>query len=276
MASLTSNSILDPLHRIRADSPNDIEDEREHLWWNTNADLIEIIWANDDEIRRLLRTPYLIKARNFLTENGFHTAIIFEIGSGSGWVGRLIIQGTQSRLFGIDLSEAQVDIAQTNAKDENLSAQCTYICANLSDAALHIKEQGVINGLVIHAILHHLTWSEINQILSDSVRLGQGAKLFAYEPVFFRKSRGESVRGNIFSGLSRMMAVSCSLCALIIMRLFGRLFSVDRDLNILDRLDRVTKEAVENQFVLSPKEVVFDHRELIETLDRYYTGRIQK
>lgn len=80
----------------------------EHQRWNTNADLVERIWANDADTRQALRAHYLDRARAFLTEAGASDGVILELGYGSGWVGRSLVRGTQSRLLGIDISEAQV------------------------------------------------------------------------------------------------------------------------------------------------------------------------
>jgi 2-polyprenyl-3-methyl-5-hydroxy-6-metoxy-1,4-benzoquinol methylase len=257
----------DPLRRDRRLLPDRDEDRSEHSWWNTNAEIVERIWANDDDIRQALRAQYLSRARAFLTEGEF--PMIFEVGSGSGWVGRSLVRGTNNRLLGIDLSEAQVEIAQKNAEAEGLGMQCTYVCSNLSDTGAHIKGLQAVSGAVIHAILHHLTWSEIDQVLTDVVRIGPGAKLFVYEPVIFRNIPGEGNAG-LVRRLSRLLAVISGLCVLFSMRLYGRITSAARDLPFLQQVDRVSKEAVENQWVLSPKEVLFDRDELLDTLGKHF------
>lgn len=267
MASSDDASVGSAFLRARRTTPDLDEDRLEHLWWNSNADIVERVWANDDDIRRSLRDHYLRKARAFLTEGGSSGAVIVELGSGSGWVGRALVQGTKSRLLGIDLSEAQVEIARRKAEAEGLGAQCVYVCANLSDAAPRTEDLQSVSGLVIHAILHHLSWSEIDRSLSDAVRVGPAAKLFAYEPVFFRRDE-RSV--GLLARVSRMLAVSSSVCALSVMRLYGRMTAGARDSRLVAEMDRVSREAAEHEWVLSPKEIVFERQELLDTLGKHF------
>jgi len=267
MASSDDGTVGGPFLRARRVTPDLDEDRSEHLWWNANADIVERVWANDGDIRHALRAHYLGKARAFLTEGGSSSGVILELGSGSGWVGRALIRGTKSRLLGIDLSEAQVEIARREAEAEGLGAQCVYVCANLSDAAARIADLQAASGLVIHAVLHHLTWSEIDQCLADAVRVGPAAKLFAYEPVFFR--RDERSIG-LLGHLSRLLAISSAICVLASMRLYGRITATARDRRIAAELDRIAREAAEHQWVLSPKEIVFEREELLDTLGKHF------
>lgn len=266
MATSGDQTAGDPLLRSRRFAPNPDEDRSEHSWWNSNADTVERIWANDDDTRQALRGHYLRRARTFLTERGSTEAVIVELGSGSGWVGRSLVLGTNSRLFGIDLSEAQVEIARRKAEAEGLGTQCAYVCANLSDAR-RIGDLPAVSGLVIHAILHHLTWSEIDQSLADAVRLAPAARLFVYEPVFFRR---DERRVGLVGRAWRLLAVSSALCVLLSMRLYGRITSGARDRRFMSEVDRMSREAAENEWVLSPKEIVFDRDELLDTLRKHF------
>lgn len=268
MASSTDKQINDPLLRKRLHVPDVAEDENEHKWWNSNADLIDRIWANDGDVRDAVRTGYLETASRFLVENNGSDTFLFEIGSGSGWVGQALVRDTRTNLLGIDLSEAQVEIAQQNAKAQGLDAQCTYVCANLSEVATYIPNAKAITGVVIHAILHHLTWSEIDNVLAETARQAPAAKLFVYEPVFFPEGAPAGFRRG--SGLSRQLAVFSSLAVLFSMRVFGRLTAVRRDSAVLRQIDIVSRQAQENQWVLSPKEVVFGQPELISALGKSF------
>ena len=266
MALSDDRTVADPLLRARRFAPDLDEDRSEHLWWNANADIVERIWANDDETRQALRAHYLSRASVFLTDGASSDAVIVELGSGSGWVGRSLIRGTKTRLFGIDVSEAQVEIARKEAEAEGLSAQCVYVCANLSDAP-RIGDLRAVSGLVVHAILHHLTWSEIEQSLTDAVRIAPAAKLFAYEPVFFRRDE----RSVGFVGrLSRLLAISSALCVLLSMRVYGRITSAARDRSVVAEADRIANQAAENKWVLSPKEIVFEREELLAALGKHF------
>jgi 2-polyprenyl-3-methyl-5-hydroxy-6-metoxy-1,4-benzoquinol methylase len=259
----------DPLMRSRRDFPDPAEDIIEHIWWNKHADLIERVWANDLEIREALRKKYLSNACLFLTDNTIQPGTIFEVGSGSGWVGRLLIKGTIFRLLGMDLSEAQVMLAKQEAEKEGLSGQCEYVCTNISEASQHLREYGSVSGLLIHAILHHLTWSEINQIFSDITKLNFGAKLFVYEPVFF-ESAIDSKKNKFFNTISGAMAIFVSFLALALMKMIGAIASPSIDPVISEKMNLVSDEAIANNYVLSPKEVVFEYSELIRTIDKYF------
>jgi hypothetical protein len=266
MAVSDDRTIGDPFLRARRFTPDRDEDRSEHLWWNTNADVVERLWANDDETRQALRADYLRKARRFLTDGESTDAVIVELGCGSGWVGRSLVRGTSNRLLGIDLSEAQVQIARSKAEAEGLSTHCVYVCANLSDVP-RMARIPAVSGFLIHAILHHLTWSEIDRSLADAVKVAPGAKLFAYEPVFFRRDE----RSVGFVGrVSRLFAVSTALCVLLCMRLYGRITSGARDRTVVAEADRVSREAAENKWVLSPKEIVFEREELLDTLGKHF------
>ena len=260
---------LDPLLRNRRDFPDNAEDQAEHLWWNVNADLVERLWANDGGVRTALRSEYLGKVASFFSEGAVNNATIIELGSGSGWVGRYLVQGSNNNLLGIDLSEAQVTLAKNNADAANLDRQCKYICANISDSVKHINEDQIITGLLIHAILHHLTKSEIDQLLINVVNLAPQAKFFAYEPVFFPNIRGENNTGFI-SRASKILAVTSALSILILMRIYGRVISASRDKDFLDRVDKVSRDAIKNQWVFSPKEIVFDQEVFLATLGKSF------
>lgn len=257
----------DPLLRARRFQPDLQEDRAEHAWWNTNANLVERVWANDDDTRHALRAHYLSKARLFLTESEAAESLIVEIGCGSGWVGRSLVRGARSRLLGIDLSETQVEIARKNAEAEGLSSQCVYLCANLSDAAPPIGDVRAVSGIVIHAILHHLTWSEIDHVLADVAKVGRAAKLFAYEPVFFPH---EKPSVGLVGHIVRLLAISITFCVLLAMRVYGRATATARDRGFAAQVDRVSREAAKNTWVLSPKEIVFERSELLNTLEKHF------
>src|SRR5689334_6181441 len=110
MASSDDETVADPLRRARRFVPDRDEDRSEHSWWNAHADIVERMWANDDDTRQALRAHYLHRARVFLTEGGSTGGAIVELGSGSGWVGRSLVRRTRIRILGIGLSEAQVEI----------------------------------------------------------------------------------------------------------------------------------------------------------------------
>jgi 2-polyprenyl-3-methyl-5-hydroxy-6-metoxy-1,4-benzoquinol methylase len=127
------------------------QDELEHNWWNTNSDLIETIWANSYSIQKAIRLPYLKRMKQFFLKDAKSLPVkILEVGCGTGWVCRLIADN-DFHVVGTDFSESQINRAKQEALHFKKSEFCTY---QLADASTFDKEY---DGVVIHALLHHLT-----------------------------------------------------------------------------------------------------------------------
>ena len=79
-------------------------DELEKEWWNSNAETIEKIWAQNLDLQKQIRLFYLSRMKKFfLTGTNKKPFKVLEIGCGTGWVGRLIA-GPGLHIIGTDFS----------------------------------------------------------------------------------------------------------------------------------------------------------------------------
>ena len=179
-------------HRIKISNPE--LDNKEMEWWDNNAATIEKIWALNFELQKVIRLPYLKKMKDFFTSNAKHLPIkILEVGCGSGWVCRLVAD-ENFNIIGTDFSTGQLTIAKIQAKLYGKEDYCTY---ELADASSFQKN---IDGVVIHALLHHLSSQELTVFFEQLSMISPGTKVFMYEPVFIKKQEGPpSLRDKILN-----------------------------------------------------------------------------
>lgn len=233
--------------RINISSPE--LDNTEQKWWDDNAQVIEKIWAQNIHFQNVIRLPYLAKMKAFFLEgNSKRPVKILEIGCGSGWVCRLVAD-KDFHVIGTDFSQGQLAIAHQNAKAFDKEAYCTY---EQADASTFQKKD--IDGVVIHALLHHLSTEELTNFFEQFAQLPSGTKIFMYEPVFFNRQAGEkSLRDKIINKLIYKLR-NYSLARA------RKIGSTDQDLaKVMTRID---KDAAENGWYISPKEVPFYEGEL--------------
>ena len=236
------------MRTTRIDISSSNLDKLEKDWWNKNAALIERIWALNYDMQKLIRLPYLTKMKNFfLKGREGKQSNILEIGCGSGWVGRLVADES-FKVLGTDFSEQQLEIAKKQAVLNNKSKYCSY---ELADASTFEKD---FDGIVIHALLHHLSKEELNVFFSQLSKIKAGTKVYMYEPVFIKPLIGKP-----------------SLTDKILNKIITKLksFSINKakkngDLDILlqSGVENLYKEARANGWYLSPKEVPFYEDEL--------------
>lgn len=223
-------------------------DKLEMDWWNKNAALIERIWALNYDMQKLIRLPYLTKMKSFFLKgrNDKHVNIL-EIGCGSGWVCRLVADES-FKVLGTDFSEQQLEIAKKQAVLNNKSKYCSY---ELADASTFEKD---FDGIVIHALLHHLSKVELNVFFSQLSKIKAGTKVYMYEPVFIKPQIGKP-----------------SLTDRILNKIITKLksFSINKakkngglDILLQSGVENLYKEARANGWYLSPKEVPFYEDEL--------------
>ena len=227
-------------------------DKLEMNWWNQNALLIEKIWALNYDMQKLIRLPYLSKMKKFFLKGREDKQVnILEIGCGTGWVCRLVADDS-FKVLGTDFSVEQIEIAKKQAVLNNKSKYCSY---ELADASTFEKD---FDGIVIHALLHHLSKVELNVFFSQLRKIKTGTKVYMYEPVFMKPLiGGPYLKDKILNKIITKL----------------KLFSINKakkngelDSFLQTGVENLYKEARANGWYLSPKEVPFYEDELFNYL----------
>lgn len=245
----------------RLEAPDPQIDDEEEAWWNSNAATVEAIWAMAMPVRRTIRTPYLARARRFFLEGSSEQPMrCLEVGCGSGWVGRMLAAPGEISVIGLDIAAEQIRLARENARGEGLAAATEYRCQNLSDFT--VQDAGSVQCVLIHAILHHLSWQEIRSVLKGLQALGRGTRIFVYEPVYLADplsllaESSATLEGQKMAGRSKRETDR-----------FQRLFRPARDRSLMKQVEALAADAHRQNRILSPKEVVFPEKELIGALE---------
>ncbi len=223
-------------------------DEAEKIWWNTNAALIEKIWAQELDMQKVIRLPYLKRMKAFIINNAVSSTVkILEIGCGSGWVCRLVAD-ENFHVIGTDFSEGQLAIAHTMAKQFNKEKYCKY---ELADASSFKKE---VDGVVIHALLHHLSSTELEKFFEQFAQLKKGTRVFVYEPIFFARQQGNAT---VVDKLLNIFIKTVRSVAFNVASLLGK-----KNIALADAMTKINRDAEENGWYISPKEIPFAPGEL--------------
>jgi SAM-dependent methyltransferase len=227
-------------------------DNLEMDWWNKNALLIEKIWALNYKMQILIRLPYLRKMKKFFLKGSINKQVkILEIGCGSGWVCRLVAD-ENFRVVGTDFSEEQIQIAKKEAVLANKNVYCSY---ELADASTFEQD---FDGVVIHALLHHLSKEELSNFFSQLGKIKSGTKVYMYEPVFMKPIIGEpTIKDKILNKLiTKLKSISITRAKK----------NGESDTHLQSDLENLYKEARAKGWYLSPKEVPFYEDELFNYL----------
>ena len=166
--------------RTRPSQASPALNAQELAWWEANGALMSRLWDYDDAINRQVRGHYVARARDFLAASG--GATILELGCGSGWLGRMLA-GPDVNVIGVDFSQNQVDAAAAAAQRNGQAGRCRYLRRD------GLEDFGLLNqvdGVLIHAFLHHLDEHELDSAL-DALKKGlkPDARLWIYEPAFY-------------------------------------------------------------------------------------------
>ena len=243
--------------RIKVSDP--ILDKQEMDWWDTNASIIENIWALNLDLQKIIRLPYLKKMKQFFTSSAKHLPVkILEIGCGSGWVCRLVAD-ENFHVIGTDFSAGQLEIASSKAKFYHKEKFCKY---ELSDASAFPKD---IDGVIIHALLHHLSVEELNFFFKQLAKIPSSTKVFIYEPVFIKQQQAlpsfrDKVLNRIITNLKKFSIDRAKAIG-----------SPDNDLN--NALEKIYKDAEEYGWYISPKEIPFYQDELTDYLAPHFNTK---
>ena len=237
-------------------------DRLEHDWWNSHADIVSQVWEMHDDISWTVRRRYMRKARQFLLD-GEDSVVVLELGCGSGWVGQFIA-GPYLRVLGTDSSESQIHLAQANASRRGLSAYCEYRV--ISSYEERVESSHSVDGVLIHCFLHHLSGREVEDILAGlRDHLKSGTKVWIYEPAFYPSSR------SLHSRLSVVNALCLRVVSSLVRVLSWAYTKFDLvDSSIAQEFSSLTRQAEENGWYLSPKEVPFDVQIFSTQLRNYF------
>jgi len=246
--------------RTRKDVRDPALDRAELAWWNEHAELMASVWDYDDFLSREIRLGYLQQAREFLS--GGAPAMVLEPGCGSGGIGR-VIAGAKLGIVGFDWSTTMTDLARAGALAAGMQDHCTYMTGTL-DACT--RELEAVDGVLIHAFLHHLDGVELRESLGLlRERLRPGARVWIYEPCFHAAptvgdhAPAEATRRHL------ELAEHVLKAAVGHLRERGLV-----DTTTYDALAELFRTAGENGWYLSPKEVPFDLDDFTGLLGEYF------
>lgn len=243
-------------------------DQLESAWWDQNAETVEAIWALPENIRSGIRSHYLKRTKEFFLESNRRPLRVLEVGCGSGWVGRMIADLDTINVVGIDLSERQIEIARLNAVKAGLDSICEYRCQNLAELVMSNNHD--VGCVLIHAILHHLSWQEIHAVLEQVASLGSETRVFVYEPVYLGHENSSSQwHQRIYQKLAWRLANLPARLGKALLR--GKEQYYNQDLGA--QLQSICEQAKQNGWVVSPKEVVFQESEMLAALGQYFQIR---
>ncbi len=251
-------AVLEPFSRPAHSS--ELLNQLETEWWNENGELIERVWSLPDDVCQLLREPLAQQARDYFKTLG-RACNVIELGCGSGWFGRMLAS-RECHVIGMDISQTQIDIARNHAREQGLDALVSY---EHSDQLERIAREKPIDGVLMHAFLHHLYWDELHKLfqLLDKY-LPDGCKFMIIEPVYPEKGAvpDAQTQATITGVLS---AIQSDLQD--IRETAKKKGWFDDELQ--SRLDNVVERSQKCGFFLSPKETVFAQAELRNFLSEY-------
>jgi len=161
-------------------------DAAEAAWWQRHAEVEDrYCWVQTPAIQRLLRGRYLRRVLHGVPKG----ARVLEIGCGSGWLCLLLAHFGAERVDGLDPSAAQIERARAAAAREPRGDRVRFHVGTLPETEPgDTAEPARYEALVLHAVLHHLTRSEISGLLETFTRelAAPGARVFILEPVSYR------------------------------------------------------------------------------------------
>jgi 2-polyprenyl-3-methyl-5-hydroxy-6-metoxy-1,4-benzoquinol methylase len=234
--------------------------ELENRWWNGAGNIIEKVWVLPDDICSKLRYDYVKKASAFFRQASVST--ILDLGCGSGWIGRMIAD--ENLIYvGIDFSETQISIAKAKSAEALNSTYLSYYCINDFASLPELKD---INGIIIHAFLHHLYGEELNTLFKKlQAFLPKGCKFFIMEPVYPKK-----VNRSMSEDKKQMAGDLIQSAKAFLSSTKLRLINENKlDCSTENELDALIVESNRNGFFFSPKEVPFKFAEIESFLSKY-------
>jgi ubiquinone/menaquinone biosynthesis C-methylase UbiE len=229
-------------------------DRAEQEWWQRHADLEErFCWVQPPAVQRLLRGHYL---RRIAAQAGPGDSVL-EVGCGTGWLALLLAEAGVASVTGIDFSPEQIRLAQAAAADAG-AAGVRFEVATVEQL---VDEGRSFDVIVMHAFLHHLSTSEIRDVVDGARKLlSDGGRLVVLEPVLHPTGGRRPLSLRI---LNRIERLPLGLSA----RGLRPISPAERE--VRERLE--TRAAATLPFGPAPKETAFEPDELVELLGEHLT-----
>ena len=124
-------------------------------WWAKYSWLEdEYAWVHPPEIRYTLRRHYLKRIIDSIPQGG----TIVDFGCGPGWLAILLAKCGAKHVIGIDNAPAQIKIALKKAADAGQSEKIDFF------DTVDPETLRQADAVVIHGVLHHLSWTEIDAL----------------------------------------------------------------------------------------------------------------
>lgn len=234
----------------------------EHKWWNNNAQIISQVWEMHRAISWSARKRYLVKAKEFF-RNKKKQVTVLELGCGTGWVGQFIA-GKDLKIIGIDFSESQIKLAKKKAYINNQKEYCDYIISgSIEDWSEQLQK---VDGVLIHSFIHHLDGKEIEALICNlKDNLKKGSRIWIYEPAFY--SSGTINGFSLGIGSKFCLKFSSKILA-ILQKLYAKYNLIDGSTK--ESFKKLTNEANNQGWYLSPKEIPFDVESFSKQLSKYF------
>lgn len=250
------------IDRITQSSPQ--MDELENRWWNKAGMIIEEAWVMTEDLCTAYRKPTTeAEAAFFLKDTGY--ARVLDLGCGSGWMGRMIA-GKNLEYIGMDFSSTQIATANDRLKTAPNKEYISYYCVK---DILEIPNLDKVNGIIINAFLHHLSWEELDGLFNTLKKtLPKGCKLFMVEPVYNDQVNQKDGPIETTEFCNTLMMDARAIMKHLKKKLIG---SGTYDLIAEQELNLLIKESERNGFFFSPKEVPFRISDFQKFIGKYAT-----
>lgn len=251
---MENNSIT--FSRLNISTPKLDADEMN--WWEKFADIEEqFCWVQTPAIQKFLRGKYLRRIVDLCSNN----ARIAELGCGTGWLSILLAKMGAKRVFGLDFSDAQIQKARKRSIEAGVDRQVSFETIDVSYLNSN-KEK--FNAIVLHGFLHHLTTTEIRQVIATAHKmLSTNGRLIIWEPVRYQSGEINKTQRRLLDRMEFLKRLP----------LRGQRWKIRK----INTKEQQTRDAIAQRFTgepprgPSPKEMPFEPNELPTLMSQYFS-----
>jgi 2-polyprenyl-3-methyl-5-hydroxy-6-metoxy-1,4-benzoquinol methylase len=232
-------------------------DRQELDWWQKFAEVEEkYCWVQTPAIQRFLRKYYIQQILSAARPESH----IAELGCGVGWLSILLAQSGAVDVVGIDFSPAQIQLANEAAGKAGIGKKIRLRVASAAELKSTTERYDL---LVMHAFLHHLSVSEIQDAIATARHLiTDEGRLFLFEPVVYSQPTSAKT-AKCLRWLNRMQNFSLRL-----KRMGLRRFN-EQEKQLREFIDQ--RSVGISPFGPSPKEIPFQPDEIPGLLQGNFT-----